>query len=76
MKNNLIVEIISRNLDLNIKEIDLEMDLCKYDNWSSLTKLYIVSDIEEELDVQFNVDEIENAKSIADFIYLIGLKRN
>jgi acyl carrier protein len=74
MTSNKIIEIISRNLEINIEECTIDKDLTSFDNWSSLTQLFIVSDIEQSFNIQFEVDEIESTITVAGLLSIVESK--
>lgn len=41
------------------------------EKWDSLTHLSIISDIEDEFNISFTLDEISNSKSIERLIFVI-----
>ena len=72
----IIYEIISRNLKVIIDDDLISKEFIYFDNWSSLTQLFIISDIEQEFNIQFDINEIENIKTINDFVIVINRKTN
>jgi acyl carrier protein len=69
-------QIISNNLKVIIEDDLISKELVSLENFSSLTHLFIISDIEQEFKIQFAVDEIEKIKTIDDFIIVINSKLN
>ena len=74
MINKKVFEIFSKNLEINIENQDSCKELSNFENWSSLTHLYIISDIEQEFNLEFDVNEIEKINTIHNFILTIKSK--
>lgn len=53
---------------LEIEDLDLEISLLDYDSWDSLTRLSIISLLEDDYGIQIKADKIENFKNLGEFI--------
>lgn len=53
---------------LEIEELDLEISLLDYDSWDSLTRLSIISLLEDDYGIQIKADKIEYFKNLGEFI--------
>ena len=60
---NIIQEVLSNNLGVNIEDINDSTTINDCDNWDSMRTLFIVSDLESEFQIQFEPDQIERMKS-------------
>ena len=76
MNKEKICIIVSEYLKCSIEDENLSQDIRLFENWSSLTHLFIISDLEQEFNIQFDVDEIENIETINDYIMAIENKLN
>ncbi|HEB7545042.1 acyl carrier protein [Campylobacter coli] len=55
-------EILENILETKVNEnTDINMENCK--NWTSLTHIDIIMSLEEEFDVKFNKEDLNNLKS-------------
>lgn len=58
-----VLEILSTLLDKDIKEIkDVSMDNCEL--WDSMKHIEIISTLEDELDISFNIEDIPKLTSV------------
>lgn len=55
--------ILSKNLEINNSDFDFEICQANCEQWDSLKTLFIVSDLEEEFNIQFEPSEIEKMTS-------------
>ena len=53
---------------LEVEELDLEISLLDYDSWDSLTRLSIISLLEDGYGIKMKADKIENFKNLGEFI--------
>jgi len=53
---------------LEVGELDLEISLLDYDSWDSLTRLSIISLLEEGYGIKIKAEKIENFKNLGEFI--------
>jgi acyl carrier protein len=53
---------------LEVEDLDLEISLLDYDSWDSLTRLSIISLLEDDYGIQIKADKIENFKNLGEFI--------
>ena len=58
-----VIFILSKNLELNKDEINNKLNIDNCSNWDSLKTLFIVSDLEEEFNINLDPAEIEIMKS-------------
>lgn len=58
-----VLEILSTLLDKDIKEnSDVSMDNCEL--WDSMKHIEIISTLEDELGISFNIEDIQNLTSV------------
>ena len=55
---NRIKLVMSKILEVSIKEIDRNAEPHKFDNWDSLNHLNLIIALEEEFDINFSDDEL------------------
>ena len=70
MKKEAVIEIISDILDLDIDIIDLEASPKEIDEWDSIANVNIIIALEEELKLKFKLDDLEDIKTLNDFVAL------
>ena len=66
-----ITSIISKHLEINISDFKFDISQANCDNWDSLKTLFIVSDLEEEFNIQFEPSEMESMNSYDAIIKVI-----
>jgi acyl carrier protein len=54
-------------------ELDLNEASCaaNVDEWDSLTHLGVISDLEEEFDISFSLDEVTNVKNLGELVRVV-----
>lgn len=62
-----IIQILNNILDTNISEGDYDSNLNSFEKWDSLTHLRIISEIEGELNIEFDYDDINRIEKVSDF---------
>ena len=70
MKKESIIEIFSDILDLEKDDIDLQSSPEDLDKWDSITNVVIIVALEEELGTKFKLEDLEDIKTLNDFIEL------
>ena len=70
MKKESIIEIFSDILDLDKNIINLESSPKEIDKWDSIANVNIIIALEEELGTKFKLEDIEDIKTLNDFIEL------
>ncbi len=70
MKKESIIEIFSDILDLEKDIINLESSPEDIDEWDSLANVNIIIALEEELRTKFKLEDLEDIKTLNDFIEL------
>ena len=70
MKKEAVIEIISDILDLDIDIINLEASPKEIDEWDSIANVNIIIALEEELKLKFKLDDLEDIKTLNDFVAL------
>ncbi len=70
MKKENIIEILSDILDLEIDDINLESSPKEIDKWDSVTNIIIIVALEEELGTKFKLEDLEDIKTLNDFVEL------
>ncbi len=59
---------------LEIDEVSMNISQDNCENWNSLRHLNLVSDLEDEFDVELEPEEIAEMKSVKDIISIIQQK--
>ena len=70
MKNR-ILEIITDNLNLDPKVIEENDDVLSFNKtkgWDSLAHLSIMTDLEDEFNIEIDIDDMEKLVSISDIL--------
>ena len=70
MKKESIIEIFSDILDLEKDDINLESSPEDIDKWDSITNVVIIVALEEELGTKFKLEDLEDIKTLNDFVEL------
>tara|TARA_B100001173_G_C15627887_1_gene395815 strand:+ start:69 stop:287 length:219 start_codon:yes stop_codon:yes gene_type:complete len=65
--------IIAYNLEIPLDDVDLKLSKYNCDSWDSIALLSIVSDVEQEFNIELKPDQIENISSVDDIYSLIKL---
>tara|TARA_Y100000996_G_C22530693_1_gene646301 strand:- start:68 stop:331 length:264 start_codon:yes stop_codon:yes gene_type:complete len=72
MKNiNTLYRIITDVFEIPKEEIDLELSPADIKKWDSLAQLQLLSAVEKEFDITFEVDEIFSIYKIGDILALL-----
>tara|TARA_B100000900_G_C19963042_1_gene466544 strand:- start:33 stop:260 length:228 start_codon:yes stop_codon:yes gene_type:complete len=70
MKKENIIEILSDILDLEKDDINLESSPEDIDKWDSITNVVIIVALEGELGTKFKLEDLEDIKTLNDFVEL------
>ena len=70
MKKESIIEIFSDILDLEKDSINIESTPKEIDEWDSIANVNIIIALEEELRTKFKLEDLENIKTLNDFLEL------
>ena len=68
-----IIEILKDVLD--VQEIDINSSQDTLDDWNSLRHLNLISELEDEFDLEFDPEEIAEMKSVKKIIEMINSKQ-
>ncbi len=74
MNQNRIIEIIASVLEMNSSEINLDSNTDNVESWDSMKQLFMVSELEQEFNIEFDTDEMEKMKSVKIIVDIIGNK--
>ena len=69
-----IIEIMKDVLD--VQEINIDSCQESLENWNSLRHLNLISELEDEFDMEFDPEEISEMKSVATIADMIRKKQN
>ena len=73
-----IIEIIAHNLNLDPKMVEAsasDLSFSKTNGWDSLAHLSIMTDLEDEFNVEIDIDDMEKLVSVSDISdYISSLK--
>ena len=67
-------EIIAKVFELDISKIKKEMTPLDIEMWDSLSQLNLISSIENEFQIKFEIDEIFTVMKIGDIYSLLSKK--
>ena len=67
-------EIIAKNFELDPSQIKKEMTPADIETWDSLSQLNLISSIEKEFQIKFEIDEIFTVMKIGDIYDLLSKK--
>lgn len=59
-----------------IDDYDINREQSDYENWDSFTHVNLISEIEDQFDIQLETDEIITISSAKAFLELIKKKKN
>ena len=68
-----IIEILKDVLD--VQEVDINSSQDTLDDWNSLRHLNLISELEDEFDLEFDPEEIAEMKSVKKIIEMINSKQ-
>ena len=68
-----LIELVKENLDINEDEIDFEKEITEYDI-DSIDMLDFIMAIEDQYDIEFSDDELDEIEKFSDVISLIESK--
>ena len=68
-----IIEILKDVLD--VQEVDINSSQDTLDNWNSLRHLNLISEFEDEFDLEFDPEEIAEMKSVKKIVEIIRAKQ-
>lgn len=74
MNQNRIIEIIASVLEVSAAEINIESDSNSVESWDSMKQLFMVSELEQEFNIEFDTEEMEKMKSVRSIIDIINTK--
>ena len=74
MNQNRIIEIIASVLEMNSSEINLDSNADNVESWDSMKQLFMVSELEQEFNIEFDTEEMEKMKSVKIIVDIIGNK--
>lgn len=60
----------------DIKNFDFDKDRSEFENWDSLNHMQLVSEIESQFKINFEMDEISEINKPQDLLDLINKKQN
>ena len=66
-----VISIIAKVLEVPENEIELDMGIGDIPSWDSFHHLTIISEIQDEFDITFNVKDLMKIENVADLISLI-----
>lgn len=71
MNTSSIIEIFNDILDLEEGQVTLDSTPEHIDEWDSMATVNIIVALEEEFKIKFKLEDIEDAKTVNDFINLV-----
>jgi acyl carrier protein len=72
MNTALIIEIFNDILDLEEGCVTQDLSPEDIDNWDSMANINIIVALEEEFKIKFKLEDIQDAKTVNDFINLVN----
>ena len=73
MSESKIIEIFQDILDIENKKINLNSTPKDIEEWDSVATINIIVAIEDEFKIKFKLKDIQEAKSVKDFLELVKL---
>ena len=70
-RQNKIIELIARVLNVPIGDVTLETEIGELDEWDSLRNVQIIAQLEKEFEVKITPDMIMDLEDVSDIISLI-----
>lgn len=67
-----IIEVFNDILDLEEGQLTLESSPLDIDEWDSMASVNIIVALEEEFEIKFKLEDIQDVKTVNDFINLVG----
>ena len=69
-----VFEIIANVLNVNVNEITLESTVGDFPSWDSLGQLNILQSVQDEVDVEFEPEEMMDIEDVNDIIKAVESK--
>ncbi len=70
-----VIAIVARVFDLPPEQVSDQTERGKLEVWDSLNHLLLISEIEEELNVEFTADEVLRIKNVRDLREILAKKQ-
>jgi acyl carrier protein len=70
-----VIAIVARVFDLRPEQVSDQTERGKLEVWDSLNHLLLISEIEEELNVEFTADEVLRIKNVKDLREILAKKQ-
>ena len=67
-------EIFEESLDIDASELNLDSEYEQVENWDSLGHVRIIGEIEDRLNLEFDIDEIVGQDTVDKLIKLVQSK--
>ena len=67
-------EVVARSFGISVDSVTDELSRDKLEAWTSLNHLLLVTEIEEEMGIQFTTDEVLKIKSYKDLREIVSTK--
>ncbi|MDO4661826.1 MAG: phosphopantetheine-binding protein [Tissierellia bacterium] len=71
-----IIDLVEQSLELNKEDIDFDADLVNELDIDSIDLLDFIMQVEDEFDVEFEEDELDNIKTLNQMIEVLESKEN
>ena len=72
MNISLVIEVFNDILDLETGQLTQESTPEDIDEWDSMANVNIIVALEEEFKIKFKLEDIQDVKTVNDFINLVG----
>ena len=66
MKRDELIEKLEDILMLELGSLELDKDLCEYEDWDSLAHLSLLALFDKDLGVKLSVEDVRNFKKVSD----------
>lgn len=65
------LKVISESINVSIDLLDEDTAIGDYPSWDSMGQLVVISSLEKEFDIKFNIEDIMDLEDIGDIIEAI-----
>ncbi|MCU0322054.1 MAG: acyl carrier protein [Chitinophagaceae bacterium] len=69
-----LIEALKTALDIEDKEIDLADKFKEFEEWDSLSRLSLISELDEAFEVQLEGKEFDSIETVGDLLLAVKLK--
>lgn len=74
MNQDKIIQIIASVLEVNVADVNISSSTTNIESWDSMKQLFIVSELEQEFNIEYSTDEMEKMKSVETIVEITNRK--